>query len=434
MTSTQDSGAVRTARRQLTRWYLLTMALMLGLLGAGLYLTIRHQFQTELDTSLARATGEVIRASRIRDLEAGATGTVVDALDELRIPDRSLYLMDSDGTPIKPAQAEPWVMDAARRTPEGATLDLTTEVAGDRTLRIHSQSFVASGERHRIAVVVADEVELEQQYAALITAFGAAALVALLLVAVAGRMLVDRSMQPVELGITRMRQFMADAAHELRTPVAVLRTRAEVALLQPRDADAYREALEGVTAEATRLSGLVGDLLLLAHADAGERPIEPVYGHLDDIVLDACDAARSLATVAGVTIEIAGFEQADVHADPALLRQAVMILLDNAVKFTPPHGTITVAVGTTDNAAFVTISDTGPGIAPSERARVFDRFMRGTAPPGAGHQPGAGLGLSIAQWIVTAHGGRIALHPGRPTGTVARLSLPIPGTAGRSLS
>lgn len=427
MTSTPESTAVRTARRQLTRWYLLTMALMLGLLGAGLYLTVRQQFQTELDTSLARATQEVIRASQIRDLEADATGTVVDALDELRIPDRSLYLMSPDGTPIRPVQAEPWVVDAARRTRDGATLDVTTEVAGDRTLRIHTQSFVVSGNTHRIAVVVADEIELEEQYASLITAFGAAALVALLLVALAGRILVDRSMQPVQLGITRMRQFMADAAHELRTPVAVLRTRAEVALLQPRDTATYREALEGVAAESARLSGLVGDLLLLAHVDAGERPIEPVACHLDDIVLDACDAARSLATMAGVGLAITTFEQADVHADPALLRQAIMILLDNAIKFTPPQGTITVAVGVVQGEAYAAITDTGPGILPKDRDRVFDRFARGAAPPGEDRQPGAGLGLSIAQWVATAHRGRIELHTVTPTGTKAMLIVPAAG-------
>ncbi len=424
MSAMPNSTALRTARRQLTRWYLLTMALMLGLLGAGLYLSIRHQFLTELDASLARATAEVIRASRIRDLEAGATGTVVDALDELRIPDRSLYLLSSNGTPIRPTEAEPWVVDAASGTPDGATLDVTTEVTDDRTLRIHTQSFVVSGDQHRIAVVVADEVELEEQYASLITAFGAAALVALLLVALAGRILVDRSMEPVELGISRMRQFMADAAHELRTPVAVLRTRAEVALLQPRDTATYREALEGITAESERLSGLVGDLLLLAHADAGERPIEPVACHLDDIVLDACDAAHSLATVAGLSLEITTFEQADVTADPALVRQAIMILLDNAIKFTPPHGTITVSVGVMQSEAYVAITDTGPGIPPNDRDRVFDRFVRGAAPPGEGRQAGAGLGLSIAQWIATAHRGRIELTAATPVGTTAKLILP----------
>ncbi|MEO8478065.1 MAG: HAMP domain-containing sensor histidine kinase [Gemmatimonadota bacterium] len=424
MSAIPRSTAVRTARRQLTRWYLLTMALMLGLLGVGLFLTIRQQFQAELDASLARATAEVIRASRIRDLEAGATGTVVDALDELRIPDRSLYLMSADGAPIRPTDAEPWVVDAARRTPAGATLDVTTEVTNDRTLRIHSESFVVSGELYRIAVVVADEVELEEQYASLITAFGAAALVALLLVALAGRILVDRSMEPVELGISRMRQFMADAAHELRTPVAVLRTRAEVALLQPRDTATYREALEGIAAESERLSGLVGDLLLLAHADAGERPIEPVACHLDDLVLDSCGAARSLATVAGLSLEITTFEQADVKADPALLRQAIMILLDNAIKFTPPRGAITVAVGVMEGEAYVAITDTGPGISLDDRDRVFDRFVRGAAPPREGRQPGAGLGLSIAQWIATAHRGRIELTGATPVGTTATLILP----------
>src|SRR5438477_17645 len=126
--------------------------------------------------------------------------------------------------------------------------------------------------RPLVAIVVGNNVELQDRYAALIAAFGGAGLAALLLVAAGGWLLVRKSTAPVEATIEHMRRFMADAAHELRTPLTVLRSRAEVTLQQPRDAATYVAALGGIEREAKRLGSIVEDLLILARADAGERP------------------------------------------------------------------------------------------------------------------------------------------------------------------
>ncbi|HPF61445.1 MAG TPA: HAMP domain-containing sensor histidine kinase [Gemmatimonadales bacterium] len=428
MTDSPDAPALAQVRRRLTRWYLATLGAVLLVLGGGLFLAIRQQFQRELDASLQGATREIERAAAIRQREASAPVPVVDALDELRIPGRRLFLFDATGKPIRPAEVPSWVRDAARTAARTGTADVTVELPAEETVRLHGERFTLRDGTVQVAVAVADEIELEAQYATLITAFGAAALVALVLVWAASAFLVRQSIAPVARSMAQMRRFMADAAHELRTPVTVVRTKAEVALQRPRDAEGYAEALRGIEVESRRLSTLVGDLLTLARADAGERPAQLVPCFLDDVTLDACDAARSLATVAGITLAIDDFEEAPVRGDPELLRQAVLILLDNAIKYSPAGGTVHVAVGRTGDLARLTVRDHGPGIAPADHARVFDRFYRGEHARGPRGEtaPGAGLGLAIAQWIARVHAGRLALEDAPGGGTLAVLQLPPP--------
>ena len=206
----------------------------------------------------------------------------------------------------------------------------------------------------------------------------------------------------------QMRRFMGDAAHELRTPLTVLRTHAEVTLQQPRDAARYETTLRAIDSEALRLGRIVDDLLTLARADAGERALDRGRVSLDDIALDAAEAAQSLAGARGVEILIEEFEEARVDGDPVLLRQLVIILLDNAVKYTPRGGVVRLRVGSANGAAVLDVADTGVGIAATDLPRVFDRFFRGDPARSRGTTNGdavggAGLGLAIAKWIVDAH-------------------------------
>ncbi|MES2125518.1 MAG: ATP-binding protein, partial [Gemmatimonadota bacterium] len=255
----------------------------------------------------------------------------------------------------------------------------------------------------------------------LIALFGGAALAALILVAVAGSVLVGQSTRPIEHSIEQMRRFMADAAHELRTPLSVLRNRAEIALQQPRDESAYRSALAGIEAESTRLARIVDDLLTLARAESDQRPVERSRIFLDDIVLDAADAARVVGLRKGVTVTVGEFEEAAIDGDSHLVRQLVMILLDNAVKFTPAGGLVTVRVGRQGEDSLVSVTDNGAGIPPEQLQLVFERFYRGD--PARQRTPesasGAGLGLSIARWIAEAHGATLTLATAPGGGTVA---------------
>jgi signal transduction histidine kinase len=413
-----DSEAIRAApsvppnpallriRSRLTLWFVATFTVILLALGGGLFVVIRHQYLQQLDRSLDDATTELIQAAHIREMEAdSATGRVVDAVDELRIPERTLYLLDAEGNAVRPAVAETWVRAAARAAAAQGKVEHEEEVSGDRTLRLHAVRFeLASGTR-MIAVAVADKVELQNRYASLIAAFGGAAVVALLLIAAGTVLLVRTSMAPVERSLEQMRRFMADAAHELRTPLTIIRSRAEVTLQQSREPQAYADALRGIEAESKRLGGIVADLLTLSRVDAGERTAERHRVFLDDIVADAAASTQPIAEMRGVSLEMEEFEESPVFGDAELLRQMAVILLENAIKFTPAGGRVRVRVAARGAKARLEVEDTGVGIATEKVPRIFDRFYRGDAARQPGE--GAGLGLAIAKWIADAHSARI---------------------------
>ena len=412
----------------LTAWYVGILLSILGILGGGLYLAVRHRMSLQLDASLHSATAALIHAARIREAEqATAKGVVADAVDELHIPDRSLYLFTADATPVRPAAAPGWIRDAAREAERAGTADRDFESPQDHLMRLHAERFVGADGRPYVAVAMADRLELEDEFASLIRAFIAAALIAIVLVAGGGYVLVRQATAPIERTMERMRRFMADAAHELRTPVTLLRTRAEVAAGQARDPARDAATLGAIEHEAARIGAIVGDLLTLARADAGERPVAREVLYLDDAAAGALEGIRAVAGHKGVRLEVGAFEEAKITGDPALIRQLLLIVLDNAVKFTPPGGRVEVAVSAHDGhrghgGPTLVVSDTGIGIPAEQLPHVFERFYRGD--PARHEADGAGLGLAIAQWIADAHGARIAVDSQPGNGTRVTLSFP----------
>src|SRR2546422_9015820 len=174
-------------RLRLTLWYVGIFLSILGLLGGGLFIAISHRVSRQLDASLRAATSAVIQAARVRETEqARATGLVADAVDELHIPDRSLYLFDLAGRPIKPDAAADWIRDAAREAARTGWADRDFETPTDHIVRLHAERFAGAAASPYVAAVVADRLELDEEYASLIRAFAAAALIALLLVAGSG--------------------------------------------------------------------------------------------------------------------------------------------------------------------------------------------------------------------------------------------------------
>ena len=410
-------------RRRLTWWYAGVLTLILVSLGGGIFFAVRHQLARQLDASLRAATAEVQQAARIREVErARASGPVVDAVAELRIPERELYLLDRDGVPVTPAPIPDWIRAAARRATSGKPVDLDFEVPKGREVRLHAESFTTGAGAKYVAVAVADRLELEDRYASLIEVFAGAALVALLLVAGGGYVLVRQSTAPIERSMEQMRRFMADAAHELRTPVTLLRTRAEVALGQERTAERDAQTLRAVGREAERIGAIVGDLLTLARADAGERPATRETVYLDDEAAGAVESIRAFAERAAVTLEVGAFDEAPVLGDPMLVRRLLLILLENAVKFTPSGGRVRLDVAGGDGRRTVSISDTGAGIPPADLPRVFERFFRGETARRS--TEGAGLGLAIARWIADLHGAEIEIRSEPGAGTRVEVSFP----------
>src|SRR5262249_50282557 len=230
----------------------------------------------------------------------------------------------------------------------------------------------------------------------------------LLLAAGGGVYLASVSVRPITEALRAQRQFTADASHELRTPVSVVRAAAEVALSREhRDEAEYRETLAIVGSQARRMSRLVEDMLVLARADAGGYTLRPVDFYLDDVIAECCRAVDVLAAARGVTIQSRAAQEIPFRGDEDLLRQLVLNVLQNAVQHTPPGGSVAIDVERDAAAVRMRVSDTGTGVSPEDEGRIFDRFVQ-LDPSRRGQ--GTGLGLPIARWIAEAHRGTLILE------------------------
>jgi heavy metal sensor kinase len=241
----------------------------------------------------------------------------------------------------------------------------------------------------------------------------------------------------IESAFEQQRRFMADASHELRTPIAIVRGEADIALaMADRPSEEYREALSVVRAESRRLSRIVHDLFLLARADAGQQPLQLHDFYLDEVIADCVRAARSLAGKRGITLQASVSGEALVRGDEDLMRQLILNLLDNAIKYGGDCGTIEIALCSDSAMHRVVIRDSGPGIPTEVAAHIFDRFYRGDSArardAGAAvrihedsHGVGAGLGLAIARWVAEAHGGSLVLAKSSAEGSEFVFTLPV---------
>jgi two-component system, OmpR family, sensor kinase len=228
----------------------------------------------------------------------------------------------------------------------------------------------------------------------------------------------------LETSLVQQRQFMADASHELRTPVTTSRTAAAVALQQShRTEEEYRETLAIIEQQTTRLSRIVEDMFTLARADAGSYPLRRTLMYLDEVVDDAVRAARVLAATKPVAIELATIPSASFTGDEELVRRLIGNLLDNAVRHAQPHTEVRVQLIEEPGNYVLSVSDSGEGIPSEIQPHIFERFFRGDAArTSAGG--GAGLGLALARWIARAHGGDVTLVRSSPEDTTFAAVLP----------
>jgi two-component system OmpR family sensor kinase len=234
--------------------------------------------------------------------------------------------------------------------------------------------------------------------------------------------LLDRLDQSFE----RQRRFISDASHELRTPVSILRGEAEVALSQPsRSPEEYRESLAVLHEEAQRLARIVEDLFTLTRADAGEYRLTRSDFYLDELAADCVRAARALAQAKHITLSVAPAHEMPVRADEDLLRRMILNLLDNAIKYTPEGGNVSVSCDSASDGYELSVTDSGPGIPVDMQSKIFERFFRvDRARSRTGRDGGAGLGLAIARWIAEAHLGRIELARSDAAGSAFKVYIP----------
>ena len=229
----------------------------------------------------------------------------------------------------------------------------------------------------------------------------------------------------LEQAFTRQRRFVADASHELRTPVAVICSKAEMAVLQVFPPEDYVSLFRSIHAEAERLGHLISDLLALARADEGQIHLEQEVVQFDRLVEAVAATVKPLAAEHGVTLEVKTAEPIGVLGDEARLMQVVLNLLENAIHYTSDGGQVLVAVQRQSAQACLVVRDTGIGIAPEHLPYLFDRFYRVDSVRKSTEEGNSGLGLAIVDWIVKAHGGSVTVESRVAQGSTFIVLLPM---------
>ncbi|HEY4084441.1 MAG TPA: ATP-binding protein, partial [Bryobacteraceae bacterium] len=239
---------------------------------------------------------------------------------------------------------------------------------------------------------------------------------------------INQMLERLESAFRLVVQFTADASHELRTPVAIIRTTAEVIRGSRRTPEEYEEAWDQVVLQSERMSRLIDDLLVLARADAGRSDVSFEAIDLADTVNGATAEVKVLADASGLELTKSVLPSCPAFGDPDAIRRLLLILLDNAIKYTPAGGRIEIRLDVEGSVegpmAVIEISDTGAGIGPDDLPRVFDRFYR-VSMDRSRKTGGSGLGLAIARWLASLHEGEIRVESELGKGSAFRVLLPL---------
>jgi heavy metal sensor kinase len=230
----------------------------------------------------------------------------------------------------------------------------------------------------------------------------------------------------LEQSFSSLRRFTADASHELRSPLTLMRTEVEVALARARDRSDYERVLRSLQGEIEHMSQIVDQLLLLAQSDAGDLRLLRTRIDVADFIEETAARWQAVAEERKVTLEVEAPASGHLHGDPVLLRRVLDNLLDNALRYSPTLAPVTLSATGTERAWLIEVADQGPGVAEPLRERIFDRFARAeTARTRRGG--GSGLGLALSAAVVRAHGGVLELVEGSERGARFRVRLPVSG-------
>jgi len=420
-----------SARRRLALSYAAIFTLSLLLLGPILYLTFASQLAAASDVTLRLAAQRQAALAYVPSSVQLGINPYFTAPASLANSNNFYLLLNKDGT----VQANPGgvqhaglpdeaAVRAAVREGRGRFSVLATSDEGDYRLYTvvitklgHIEALLQAGQS------LAPLYDAQRRLAYLLLALGAGAVI---IATVGGVWLTGQAMRPINAAFAAQRAFIADASHELRTPLTLMRTNVEV-LLEAGAAPAPedRALLEDVVAEAGHMARLIADLLVLARLDAGALPLTRAPVDLAALVATTTRQIARVASRQGVDVRQGETDPVTVRGDAGRLEQVLLILLDNAVKYSGPGGVVETTLRRRGTHAALTVRDTGPGIPAAELPRLFARFHRA---PGAGtREEGSGLGLAIAQGIVQAHNGRLRVRSVVGEGTAFTVLLPLAG-------
>ncbi len=448
-------------RLKLAAWSAGALAAILLILGVTTFAVVRHSLDGEIDDSLTRARNELLNdpAALVPPVSATSSGSsgLVDVVPNPPVAGTPVADDDDgEGTPgpgdgdggpggpddhnAPPSDADDVVSVIATdvffvtstqsgdviwnprgvgvsqlplselAASAGNTEQRTTIDAGDERVRVATVPLVPGSAGDAAYLFIGRSLAFrDQQLRDLAVILFVGGILGVALAAAGGFVVAGRALVPIRSTVETQRRFVSDASHELRTPLSVIRANAELLARHPdRTIEDNLEQLEAIETETNHMSNLVGDLLTLARADEGRLELVREQFNLDQLLDEIVRDMAPLATHRDIRIDTA-LDSGEVNADRARIRQLAVILLDNALKFTPDAGVITMQSNRVRGGAEFSIADSGPGIPPQDQSRIFDRFYRVSAARGSTSPGGTGLGLAIARWIAEAHGGRISV-------------------------
>jgi heavy metal sensor kinase len=466
---------IETVRARLTLWYVSVLAVALFAVGSliyvllarALYLRIDENLHVVVQIAMTSLANDLAEGQDIQDAARSTAAELASRRQMLSIYDASGRLLASEG---RDDDLEITLPPPDQIPHDGARL-LTVVETDDADDRHRLAMRRVTIERFGAAYVVVAGSSLEptdEELESLRRILAYVVPIALVLAGIGGWFLARQSLSPVvamaararrigvedlsarlpvanprdELGrlaatfnellgrleasLSQQRQFMADASHELRTPVATARTAASVALQQVHRGEIeYREALEIIEQQTARLSRIVDDMFTLARADAGNYPVHRTPMYLDEVIDEVVRAARVLASPKGVSIAAMSIPSAAFIGDEDLIRRLIVNLLDNAIRHAPVGSAVSVELRRSTDGFAIVVTDSGKGIPAEIQPRIFERFYRPDA--ARTFDGGAGLGLALARWIAQVHGGDVLLTHSSDAGTIFTVSLPDRG-------
>src|SRR5215471_4283295 len=451
-------------RLRLTAWYVAVLLASLTLFGVAAFLAMRKGIEKSVDESLeGQAAGVEEVMGRVLEEEPVRLQDDLREHQELREQADFLQVYDQDGR---------WIYRSRLMThydvpvPVNASHSAYNVMSVDLPLRVLVRAMSAGGSTYRIQVAAPmddfyDAIDRFKWMVLLLSP------VLLVLASVGGYWLSGRALAPVdkitraaqqinsnnlekrldvprsgdelqrlsqtlnhmldrlETSFNRITQFTADASHELRTPLALMRTTTEVSLRTSQTIADYREAQKEILAELEKTSSLVEKLLLLARADAGVETMRRDVVNVADCLRDACEDGKVLAEAKHLTfVEDIDAKRLFIEGDSHALHRLFLVLIDNAVKYTPTGGSVSVSLTQSNGSGIAEFRDTGIGISADDMPQIFERFYRADKARSR-EFGGVGLGLSIARWVAEAHKGSVEVQSTPGVGSIFRVHLPL---------
>lgn len=463
-------------RLRLTLWYGSALALILIAFSTILYIVTARSLRDAIDQSL-----EETAAAAVRSLEERGFLPLIDEEElmsqfpELARIDKFFQIFSPSGTiTIRSPNVKQHELPLSRQALEiafsGRTLFESAKYPKEPPLRLISVPIIYRGNLLYIVQVGTSMESVDQTLNRLLLVLLVSVPMALAVSLAGGWFLAGRALRPVdaitlaaqriaggdltqrlnvpaspdeigrlartfndmiarlETSFRQIRQFSSDASHELRTPLTVMKGETELALRRPREAGDYTVVLESNLEEIDRMTRIVDELLFLSRADMGEVKMEHIPVKLESLLEDIHWQASLLGQEQDIQVALGLVMPAVVLGDELRLRELLLNLVDNAVKYSKPGGTVDVSLVTEAGRARVAVTDHGIGIAPADQSRIFDRFYR-TDDARAHTKKGTGLGLAICEWIAESHQGRIEVQSEIGKGSTFTVTLPLAGTA-----